>query len=368
MVYKRKTTTEERELIKFLYMEKRYSLREIAGKVGRSAATVMRVLKECNSASRHSRTQANVNYKRRGRPRKLSSREERLLIRALHKLRRTEGNFTAKRLMNEANISESNVSVLTVARFLNSKGYFYLQARKKGLLTNNDKNLRVSFAKKVREEYNNELWTQKIAFYLDGVAFAHKTNPLDQARAPTGRIYRKKSEGLNQYCTAKGSKVGSGGKIVKFLVAISYNVGVILCEEYEHMTGNFFASFIGQTFEQMFVESKKGDTRLFIQDNDPSQNSAVAKIALQRVSAQLLKIPPRSPDLNPIENMFKSDSDDLHDSTIEKQLERESFTQFKERVKDTIVRFPVAKINNLIESMDRHIQLILETKGQRLKY
>ena len=269
--------------------------------------------------------------------------------------------------MNEANISESNVSVRTVARFLNSKGYFYLPARKKGLLTNNDKNLRVAFAKKVREEYNKELWTQKIPFYLDGVAFEHKTNPLDQARAPTGRIYRKKS-GLNQYCTGKGSKVGSGGKTLKYLVAISYNVGVILCKEYEHMTGNFFASFIGQTFEQMFVESKKGDTRLFIQDNDPSQNSAVAKIALQRVSAQLLKIPPRSPDLNPIENMFKSVSDDLHDSPIEKQLERESFTQFKERVKDTIVQFPVAKINNLIESMDRRIQLILETKGQRLKY
>ena len=280
----------------------------------------MPVLKESHSASRHSRTHANVTYKRRGTPRKLSSREERHLIRALDKLRRTEGNFTVKRLMNEANISESNASVHTVARFLNSKGYFYLQARKKGLLTNNDKNLRLAFAKKVREEYNKELWTQKIPFYLDGVASAHKTNPLDQARAPTGRIYRKKS-GLNQYCTGKGSKVGSGGKTLKYLVAISYNVGVILFEEYEHMTGNFFASFIGQTFEQMFVESKKGDTRLFIQDNDPSQNSAVAKIALQRVSAQLLKIPPRSPDLNPIENMFKSVSDDLHDSAIEKQLE-----------------------------------------------
>lgn len=280
----------------------------------------MPVLKESHSASRHSRTHANVTYKRRGTPRKLSSREERHLIRALDKLRRTEGNFTVKRLMNEANISESNASVHTVARFLNSKGYFYLQARKKGLLTNNDKNLRLAFAKKVREEYNKELWTQKIPFYLDGVASAHKTNPLDLARAPTGRIYRKKS-GLNQYCTGKGSKVGSGGKTLKYLVAISYNVGVILFEEYEHMTGNFFASFIGQTFEQMFVESKKGDTRLFIQDNDPSQNSAVAKIALQRVSAQLLKIPPRSPDLNPIENMFKSVSDDLHDSAIEKQLE-----------------------------------------------
>ena len=89
-------------------------------------------------------------------------------------------------------------------------------------------------------------------------------------------------------------------------MAISYNVGVILCHEYERMTGNFFASFIDNTFEQMFVESKKGNTRLFIQDNDPSQKSAVAKTALQQVSAKLLKIPPCSPDLNPIENMFKS--------------------------------------------------------------
>ena len=53
------------------------------------------------------------------------------------------------------------------------------------------------------------------------------------------------------------------------------------------MTGNFFASFIDKTFEQMFVESKKGSTRLFIQDNDPSQNSAVAKIALQQARAQV---------------------------------------------------------------------------------
>ena len=76
MVYNRKTTAEERALSRFLYMEKRYSLRTIAGKVGRSAATVMRVLKESHSASRHFRTHANVTYQRRGRPRKLSSREE----------------------------------------------------------------------------------------------------------------------------------------------------------------------------------------------------------------------------------------------------------------------------------------------------
>lgn len=222
--------------------------------------------------------------------------------------------------------------------------------------------------KKIREKYGNDLWTSRIAFCLDGVAFAYKTNPLDQARTPTGRIYRKTSEGLSQYCTAKRSKVGSGGKVVKFLVAISYDGGVILCQDYEHMTGKFFACFIENNFAQMFIASKKANRRLFIQDNDPSQNSGVANSALQRVNAELLKIPPRSPDLNPIEHMFKSISEDLRCQAIQNQLKQENFKDFKERVKNAILSFPVSKINNLIESMNKCIQLIIETQGKILNY
>ena len=38
------------------------------------------------------------------------------------------------------------------------------------------------------------------------------------------------------------------------------------------MTANYFASFIDNTSEQVFVESKKENTRLFIQDNNQRQN------------------------------------------------------------------------------------------------
>ena len=39
------------------------------------------------------------------------------------------------------------------------------------------------------------------------------------------------------------------------------------------MTGNYFASFrVDNTSEQVFVESKKENTRLFIQDNNQRQN------------------------------------------------------------------------------------------------
>lgn len=75
-----------------------------------------------------------------------------------------------------------------------------------------------------------------ICFYLEGVSFYHKYNPLDDARVPKGKIWRKRKEGLS--VTAKGTHVGSGGRVVKMIVAISYGKGVIYCEQYEKLDGD----------------------------------------------------------------------------------------------------------------------------------
>ena len=87
-----------------------------------------------------------------------------------------------------------------------------------------------------------------MAFYVDGVSFTHKRRPMDQAKAPRGRVWRKKSEGLKRGCTAKGSKEGTGGNLVKVIVATSYDKGVIEVYEYEHLDGNKFAEFVDERF------------------------------------------------------------------------------------------------------------------------
>ena len=46
--------------------------------------------------------------------------------------------------------------------------------------------------------------------------------------------------------------------------------------------------------------------KLFLQNEDPSQNSALAREAMEAVGCRLFKIPARSPDLNPIENAFNN--------------------------------------------------------------
>ena len=94
-----------------------------------------------------------------------------------------------------------HVSDRTVRRLLNRKGYLFLQARKKGLMSETEKAKRVEFARIDASNIIHRLvWTDNLAFYLDGVSFVYKTNPMDQARAPKGSCGEKKSEGLKQGC------------------------------------------------------------------------------------------------------------------------------------------------------------------------
>ena len=95
MVFTAKTTPEERALIRFLYSENNLSFRKIGIKTGRSAATIMRVVRDAKrGVSRHSKIQ--VSTIRRGRPSKLSNQQQRLLIRALHKIKANRRKLYSK--------------------------------------------------------------------------------------------------------------------------------------------------------------------------------------------------------------------------------------------------------------------------------
>ena len=73
----------------------------------------------------------------------------------------------------------------------------------------------------------------------------------------------------------------------------------------------------------MFKLTDKGDSRIWIQDGDPSQNSADARAAMFRARCELLKIPLRSPDLNPIENLFNLASQMLRKHAISLHITKE---------------------------------------------
>ena len=169
------------------------------------------------------------------------------------------------------------------------------------------------------------------------MSFYDKRNPAGQAKAPQGRIWRTKKEGLAEGCTAKGKKGGSGGRVLKLFVAISYNKGVIACHPHEKLDGQFFENFVKANFASFFRKADKGPSRLWLQDSDPSQNTAGVKKALRKLIAELLSIPLRSPDLNPMENLFNSVRSDLSLQVLSQNITRESYDEFQSRVITTVL-------------------------------
>jgi predicted GTPase len=89
---------------------------------------------------------------------------------------------------------------------------------------------------------------------------------------------------------------------------------------------------------------------------------------MDRANCELLKIPPRSPDLNTIENIFKLVSDALRKQAIRSQITKETIEEFKNRVISTIQSLPLEIINNTIASMPNRVKEIIKRKGQRLRY
>ena len=161
--------------------------------------------------------------------------------------------------MLEAGIDARTVSCKTVRRLIHKRGYKYIQSRLKGVLTVADHERRMKFARGIKREYTSSLWTEQVAFYLDGVSFVHKYKPADQARSTQGRIWRKPEEGLIVGCTAKGSHCGSGGRMAKFMVAISYRERDGLCVQNDKLD---FKDLLEREFGNMFEKANKGDSKL----------------------------------------------------------------------------------------------------------
>ena len=64
---------------------------------------------------------------------------------------------------------------------------------------------------------------------------------------------------------------------------------------------------------------KKGGPKLFMQDNDPSQNSVLASTVWRRLGARLVPLPPRSGDFHFVENIFP---------IVKMQYTQETFQEF----------------------------------------
>ena len=212
----------------------------------------------------------------RGRPSKITKQDRRSIIRSLKKLRETEGSFTSPRIALESGVAQK-VHNRTIRMVLNQEGYYYRRSRKKGLLKRADLHARKAFCQTIKKrKLEQDFWNNHVAMYLDAKGFQFKTRPLDQARAPSSSEWRKKNEGLKFGCTAKGNKVGSIN--VNFMVGISYNKGVVLCEHYKNtITTQKMEQIIRDAMRQALESSINPNSKQILMDGCPRQNSKLGR-------------------------------------------------------------------------------------------
>jgi hypothetical protein len=105
---------------------------------------------------------------------------------------------------------------------------------------------------------------------------------------------------------------------------------------------------------------------VFLQDNDPSHSVAEGVIAgfnkKKGTNICLLRNPPNSPDLNPIENVWayvQAKVDMRGESTFE---------GFKAAVIEEIQNLSARQLRNYVNSMARRLAACEKAKGDRIKY
>ena len=359
MVFQARINTKLRAYICYLRRESSVSYREIARRCGISPSSAMRICQEGFSSQ--------LTKKRTGRPPLMTKKVKARFIRTFRKMRDENPNVRVEDVAKDCEIT--SISYRTLIHTLNDAGYHFLRSRKKGILSPNDRQRRVRYAKTALKYYDTHFWTDDVHLYLDGVSFRHNHKPYEDALCANGKVWRKSNEGLKY--TSKGSKNLPGGRSLHLLVGISHSTGVVLAEEYEKMNGPWFAKFVQATLQKVLMDCavlKGKEKLLLVMDNDPSQRIMVAKDALQGIAAELVEIQARSPDLNPIENIFHNIKRSLREDALKRKIIREDFESFKQRVLSTLLQYDGSVIDRTIETMTLRLQRSAKSGGYRATY
>ena len=157
------------------------------------------------------------------------------------------------------------------------------------------------------------------------------------------------------------------GRTVTFFVGISYGQGVVYCERLdERINAHSLTRLVETTFPETFDRVGKG--REFLMDNCPSQSSRMVTTALENMGAEKIPIPARSPDCNPIENMFNNVRKELEADAMRLNITSETFEEFGQRVRRTLLATSVAEIDATIGNMRHRLREVIARRGKRTRY
>jgi len=250
---------------------------------------------------------------KQGRPKGLTSEEvDRLIDRLDEMVHQAKGRYhvTVKMLKRA---TRTKVSTRTISDELHKRKVYFRKFREKPLLTDDDVKRRMAFATKYRHK-SAQWWNKVVHAFIDGKHFQVYLNAKFRrlaARHATFGAYRSPGKGLSAaYVKPKKSlKTNTGARSALVIGGI----GRGRCFLWHDVPKG---RWCGEAAAHMYkVPLLKGLKKLWprkrtfsvLEDNDPTGfKSGAGMEAKSEANIEVFAIPPRSPDLNPLDYAWES--------------------------------------------------------------
>ncbi|KAI7933206.1 hypothetical protein MJO28_017772 [Puccinia striiformis f. sp. tritici] len=295
-----------------------------------------------------SRTRGTVETaKKSGRPRLNDDRD-------LRQLRHFVENHRKLTLAEVTDAMTTHVSSSTIQRRIHEMGYNNRIAVKKPFINAKNREKRLAFANEHLEwtiaDWSKVIWSDKSSF---------ETGKLSQQV----HVWRQAKEDMKPECLEPTFKSGRSSTSIWGAFFGITKIPIVFLRS----SGTKAVDYIDQVYKGRLVDTlatiDPNHRLLLMEDNASSHTAKLSQEFRAKHHITRIVWPPQSPDLNPIENLWKFLKTGIYNQYHPKSLE-----QMREAIQQAWDDIPAENLRNLVKSMPNRMRLVIEASGGPIRY